>query len=1044
MAGAEFKITDAIDEGIFRKLKQIGEEAEKVTKVYSELAKQLATQTNFNPTGFEDLRKKAEAGNEALRKLAETEEELRRLQKEQKKAYSEMSKELEKQVKIATAKAKQEAAEIARERQRIKLENDKQKAAKRTAVTEKEISVALNTQAKSLAEAAKQNSILRQAVRKVDITLDDAIETINKYNAKIEENDALMDKFADGMTKRKRNIGNYASAFDGLGVSVQQVARELPALSMGLNTFVLAISNNIPMLVDELNKAREANAKLRKEGQSTIPVWKQVASSIFSWQTALMVGVTLLSAYGKDIVEWAGNLFKGKEAAKSYKDSLADINEALRENMGDYGETITKLKTLQDAWSSLGSNLEQQKTFIRENSDFFDELGISVKDVNDAEKLFVEKTPVLIEALSLKAKATAAYDLAVEEETKAMKKFMEAEKAMATTNAWDYWNAGIDVITNLDAALQGVNMWNPEKYAKGRAGGLLLEADAAETVASSYRKLFSDLSDKSKELLSGAGFDLTTKIDKETENAIKAYEDYINDIKEQSRQLDIDLIEDSHERNIASIKKEYQDRRDAIKGNTEAEIKLREQLFKMEAKALDEEQERYDMERRAKLTAQTEEELKGVNEAAQLQIAALKNSLKEQENELSKGNKGTEADKKKHQAEMLKLTYEYNKQILLAQLEAAEKELEIAEASMAVPEAKMEEMKEKVRGLKAEIEGLSIKWDNDENERQQKDKEAQIDELAKALNRVTDASREVIGGFADMFSVANDVSLDIAKGFDEMWESLDDDDRFAYIANKFAQLAAGITQVMSDVYARRIEDIEEEQDKLDEAERKELDRIERLEDVGAISKEESEARKRAAEDRTAKKNEELEKKKAALQMKQAKWEKANSIAQAAIATALAVIKCMPNFVLAAVVAALGAAQIGMIMATPLPKYKNGTNYHKGGLAVVGDGGVAETILTNNGAFITPSVPTIVDLPRGAKVLPYSIDVDMEKIKAKASDLNALVAYRTENALPPINIETDNRGVEKRIEKLEESQRRGFKELSKAIKNQDFKRFAASI
>lgn len=119
----------------------------------------------------------------------------------------------------------------------------------------------------------------------------------------------------------QRNVGNYSSAFNGLGMSIQQIARELPSLTMGINMFFLAISNNLPIFVDEIQKARKEYSayleELRKgntEAKKIAPVWKQVASSLFSWQTALVVGITLLTAYGKEIFNWVGNLVSGKKA----------------------------------------------------------------------------------------------------------------------------------------------------------------------------------------------------------------------------------------------------------------------------------------------------------------------------------------------------------------------------------------------------------------------------------------------------------------------------------------------------------------------------------------------------------------------------------------------------------------------------------------------------------------------------------------------------------------------------------------------------------
>ena len=104
--------------------------------------------------------------------------------------------------------------------------------------------------------------------------------------------------------------------------------------------------------------------------------------------------------------------------------------------------------------------------------------------------------------------------------------------------------------------------------------------------------------------------------------------------------------------------------------------------------------------------------------------------------------------------------------------------------------------------------------------------------------------------------------------------------------------------------------------------------------------------------------------------------------------------------------------------------------------------MSETIITNKGAFLTPDTPTLVDLPKGAKVIPYAID--MEYLKTRANDLDGLMAYRKENELPPITIENDYSGLERRIEKLEASQRKEIRELMKVIKSRDYKRFGDSI
>ena len=192
-----------------------------------------------------------------------------------------------------------------------------------------------------------------------------------------------------------------------------------------------------------------------------------------------------------------------------------------------------------------------------------------------------------------------------------------------------------------------------------------------------------------------------------------------------------------------------------------------------------------------------------------------------------------------------------------------------------------------------------------------------------------------------------------------------------------SKMIGQLNSLVSAIYDGQIQKIEEEQEESEKAYEKEIEQIENLEETGAISKEEAEARKRAAEQRSAEKQEELEKKKQELQYKQAVWNKVTSIAQAGIATALAITEALPNIVLAALVGAMGAMEIATIIATPIATYAKGTKDkegHPGGLAIVGDAGKKEAVVFDNKMWITPDTPTIVDMPKGAIVYP-----DAEKI-----------------------------------------------------------------
>lgn len=162
------------------------------------------------------------------------------------------------------------------------------------------------------------------------------MENINTVTAEI--------KAAEYATQRfYRNVGNYPSQ---LGMSVQQVARELPSLTMGANQFFLAISNNLPILADNIKAARAEFKEAVAAGQQATPVWKQLLSSVFSWQTALVVGITLLSTYGKDIVAFVGNLFKQKEGFDAASAAAEDYNRTMTEARTEGMKDISHLQTL--------------------------------------------------------------------------------------------------------------------------------------------------------------------------------------------------------------------------------------------------------------------------------------------------------------------------------------------------------------------------------------------------------------------------------------------------------------------------------------------------------------------------------------------------------------------------------------------------------------------------------------------------------------------------------------------------------------------------
>ena len=167
--------------------------------------------------------------------------------------------------------------------------------------------------------------------------------------ASIQQADAKIKQLDATIGNHQRNVGNYASGWNGLNMSIQQIGRELPSLAMGINTFFLAISNNLPILTDEIARARKEYNALKAAGQAATPVWKQVVSSLVSWQTALTVGITLLTLYGKDIIEWVGNLFKAKDGTAELEAATKRLNTTVSEVYGSISEEMRNLRSLNDA-----------------------------------------------------------------------------------------------------------------------------------------------------------------------------------------------------------------------------------------------------------------------------------------------------------------------------------------------------------------------------------------------------------------------------------------------------------------------------------------------------------------------------------------------------------------------------------------------------------------------------------------------------------------------------------------------------------------------
>ena len=129
--------------------------------------------------------------------------------------------------------------------------------------------------------------------------------------------------------KHTRNVGNYASSWNGLGNSINQLTREAPAFANSVQTGFMALSNNIPILTDELGVLIQKNKDLQAEGKPTQSILKTVAGAFFSWQTAISLGVTILTVYGAKLVDMAMGLGNVQKALKSLEQAQKDSDERI-------------------------------------------------------------------------------------------------------------------------------------------------------------------------------------------------------------------------------------------------------------------------------------------------------------------------------------------------------------------------------------------------------------------------------------------------------------------------------------------------------------------------------------------------------------------------------------------------------------------------------------------------------------------------------------------------------------------------------------------
>lgn len=398
-----------------------------------------------------------------------------------------------------------------------------------------------------------------------DMDQKDNIASIEALEAKIKELQLQLkqlEETAESVKVVPPEMQQAKSQYNGLHMSIQQIAREMPSLAMGPQMFFLAISNNLPVFTDELARARKEYDELVKAGKKGTPVWKQVLGSLFSWQTALTTGIMLLVMYGDEIIDWTKSLFGAKNGVDALTKAMQEKNEVEKEAHAISIRTRTELdNTLREIKDFTGTK-EQEKAKVDElNQKYGDAFG-TYKTLSEWYDVLIQKGNAYVSSLFMQAKAQSYIQKAVEADEKAndiRSKGKEEYRPFwgAGGKAYMFFGGGNKNQYGSDPA--EVAFENAIKEAEGRKQFYLDQAEwfqkeysriIKESGLSDYRPIVPDPDKKGR---------------KEHVLGQRQLDDGLQELRRRNEQEDINLLKDGSEKRIAQIRLNYRNEIDELK-----------------------------------------------------------------------------------------------------------------------------------------------------------------------------------------------------------------------------------------------------------------------------------------------------------------------------------------------------------------------------------------------------------------------------------------------------------------------------------------------
>ena len=504
------------------------------------------------------------------------------------------------------------------------------------------------------------------------------IHALEKQLEELRSQLKLLQEESESVQVTPADVPNAQRQFNGLHNSIQQIAREMPSLAMGPQMFFLAISNNLPIFTDELARARKEYDELQKSGKKGTPVWKQVLSSLFSWQTAMTTGIMLLVMYGDEIWDWTKKLFSAKKGVDEFNISLKEMTEIEKDGRAQMVRTRFELKSVIDEIKNFVGSKEQEKAKVEELNRKYGESFGYYKTLSEWYDTIIQKSDDYVQSLFLQAKVQNLVKKASEVD----EKIAEAEaKDESEFDTWWGYGGKVDRFFSSDQSYKQNNngRWKKKEEIerlKSEYNGYIL---AAENLTKERLKL---------EQKSGIGGHTDPKQpgknpEAEAKQRLATERRLAQDLaalQAENRKEEIDRMQAGTEKKLAQIEYDYNARKEEInrqeadwkRENKEAGISTGGNgLTPEQTDALAAARDSNDKNRSAALAATFEEE-------KEQEAEAMRDYLSEYGN---------------YEEKKLAITQEYEKRIAEAATEGEQKTLQ-EELKKKMADLDMEELKE--------------------------------------------------------------------------------------------------------------------------------------------------------------------------------------------------------------------------------------------------------------------------------------------------------------------------------------------------------------